>query len=49
MTSAGNIALDPYTRKKGECPVALLGCVRSPQITDEISSIHLPPYLLFSS
>jgi hypothetical protein len=33
---AGNIALDPYMRKKGDCPVALFGCVRSPQTTDEI-------------
>jgi hypothetical protein len=48
MTSTGNIASDPYTRKKGECPVALLGCERSPQITDEILLIHLPPFLLFS-
>jgi hypothetical protein len=44
ITSGGNIASDPYTRKKGDCLVALLGCVRSPQTTDEISSIHLPPF-----
>jgi hypothetical protein len=31
-------------RKKFDCPVALLGCVRSPQTTDEISSIHFPPF-----
>jgi hypothetical protein len=49
ITSAGNIASNPYKRKKGDCPVALLGCVRSPQITDEISLIHLPPFLLFLS
>jgi hypothetical protein len=49
MTSAGNIALDPYTRKKDDCPVALLGCIRSSQITYEILLIHLLPFLLFSS
>jgi hypothetical protein len=49
MTLAGSIASDPYTRKKGDCPVALLGYVRSPQITDEISLIHLLFFLLFSS
>jgi hypothetical protein len=42
ITSAGNIASDPYARKKSDWPVALLGCVRSPQTTDEISLIHLP-------
>jgi hypothetical protein len=47
--SAGNIALDPYTRKKGDCPIALLGYVRSLQITDEILLIHLPSFLLFWS
>ena len=49
MTSAGNIALEPYTRKKGVCPVALLGWVRSPQITIGSSASHLPPFLLVES
>jgi hypothetical protein len=49
ITSTGNIASDPYTRKKGDCPIVLLGYVQSPQTIDEISLIHLPPFVLFSS
>ena len=49
MMSAGSIASEPYTRKKGVCPVALLGWVRSPQITIGSSASHLPPFLLVES
>jgi hypothetical protein len=45
VTSAGKIASDLYTRKKGDWPVALLGCCAKPQTTDEIPLIHLPPFL----
>ena len=47
MTSA--TPEEPYTRKKGVCPVALLGWVRSPQITVGSSASHLPPLLLVES
>ena len=49
MTSAGSIASEPYTRKKGVCPVALLGWVRSLQITVGSLASHLPPFLLVES
>ena len=49
MMSAGSIASEPYTRKKGVCPVALLGWVRSLQITVGSSASHLPPFLLVES
>ena len=49
MTSAGSIASEPYTREKGVCPVALLGWVRSPQITLGNSASYLPPFLLVES
>ena len=49
MMSAGSIASEPYTRKKGIWPVALLGWVRSPQITIGSSASHLPPFLLVES
>ena len=49
MTSASSIALEPYTRKKGVCPVALLGWVHSSQITIGSSASHLPPFLLVES
>ena len=49
MMSAGSIASEPYTKKKGVCPVALLGWVRSPQITIGNSASHLPPFLLVES
>jgi len=40
--SVGNMASDPYTRVKGNYPVALLGVVRSPQSTAPSSFIHFP-------
>ena len=49
MMSTGSIASEPYTRKKGVYPVALLGWVRSPQITIGSSASHLPPFLLVES
>ena len=49
MISAGSIASEPYTRKKGVWPVALLGWVRSPHITIGSSACHLPPFLLVES
>ena len=49
MTSAGSIASELYTRKKGVYPVALLGWVRSLQITVGSSASHLPPFLLVES
>ena len=49
MMSAGSIASEPYTKKKGVCPVALLGWVRSPQITIGNSASRLPPFLLVES
>ena len=49
MMSAGSIASEPHTRKKGVCPVALLGWVHSPQITIGSSASHLPPFLLVES
>ena len=49
MISAGSIASEPYTRKKGVWPVALLGWVRSPHITIGSSAYHLPPFLLVES
>ena len=49
MMSACSIASEPYTKKKGVCPVALLGWVRSPQITIGNSASHLPPFFLVES
>jgi len=49
MMSAGSIASEPYTRKKGVCPVALLGWVRSPQIIIGSSASHMPLFLLVES
>ena len=49
MMSAGSIASEPYTRKKGVCHVALLGWVHSPQITIGNSASHLSPFLLVES
>ena len=49
LTSVGSIASEPYTRKKGVCPMALLGWVRSPQITVGTSASYLPPFLLVES
>ena len=49
MISAGSIVSEPYTKKKGVWPVALLGWVHSPQITIGSSASHLPPFLLVES
>ena len=49
MMSAGNIASEPYTRKKVVWLVALLGWVRSPHITIGSSASHLPPFFLVES
>jgi len=49
VMSANSIASEPYTRKKGVWPVALLGWVRSPQITIGSSASHLPPFLFQES
>ena len=47
--SAGSIASEPYTKKKGVRPVALLGWVRSPQIRIGRFASHLPSFLLVES
>ena len=36
--SVGNMAFDPYTRLNGDCPVALLGVVRSPRVMRRVLS-----------
>jgi hypothetical protein len=41
-TSVGNIALEPYTREKGNYPVAQLEVMRRAHMTNGNSFIHFP-------